>query len=400
MAIYRKDKRVDVLFWANLNPNKRGSFEDYICRLSSLCQENGVRVKFVLGDQINDSLRTLFNKYSVDYFPLSSKEFDSIWTMIGVLKNFKPQIIHLNFIGFGSPLVLLCKMMGVGKVILTDHTSTPVADGNLHRGGMWECLKRLRRRFYMERVDHFIAVSNFVGERLKRRSGIPAEKVSVIHNGVDLERFRPPADKLEKAEWKRRLFNADESVTVITYIGQLTEEKGLLVYLEAIRGMLPKHEDMLFVFVGAGPLEEHLVRYIKELKNNRVRFLGFRNDAEVILKASDLVIVPSVWQEAFGLVIGEALACGVPVIGSRIGGIPEVILDQRCGILTTPGDVDELTKAIEKLVYDNKLRDSFSAQGRKHVEKKFDLKLQVSETLKLYHHCLDKQKDQIFEKHD
>jgi len=391
MTICLKDKKIDVLFWANLNPNKKGSFEDYICRLSSFCKENGVCIKFVLGNQINDSLRTLFNKYNVDYFPLPSKELDSIWTMIGVLKSLKPKIIHFNFIGFASPLILLCKMMGVGKVILTDHTSTPVADGNLHRGGMWKWLKRGRRRFYMGRVDNFIAVSNFVGERLKRRSGIPAEKVSVIYNGVDLERFRPPSDELEKPQWKRRLFDVDESLSVITYIGQLTEEKGLLVYLEALRELLIRHEDMLFVFIGVGPLEEHLVCYIKELNNNRVRFLGFRDDAEIILRASDIVVVPSVWEEAFGLVIAEASACGVPVIGSRVGGIPEVLLDQKTGILTTPGDVEELAKVIEQLVYEKKLRDSFSAQGRKHVENNFDLRNQVSKTLNLYKHCLNKQ---------
>lgn len=87
--------------------------------------------------------------------------------------------------------------------------------------------------------------------------------------------------------------------------------------MEAIRGLLPKHEEMLFVFARAGPLERHLVRSVEEVKGNRIRFLGIRDDVEFFLKASDIVVVPSIWEEAFGLVITEALACGVPVIGSR-----------------------------------------------------------------------------------
>lgn len=391
MAILKKDKKVDIIFWANLNPNKRGSFEDYICHLASACKASGLQIRFLLGDEVNRSVSALFEKSGVDLVPLPFKELNSVRGMARILNESKPKAVHFHFIGFGSPLILLCKMMEVGKVILTDHTSTPLADGNLHRGGMWGWLKRLRRRFYMGRVDHFIAVSNFVGERLKRRSWIPAEKVSVIYNGVDLERFRPAENELEKALLKKQYFGVDRSVSVVTLIGQLTEEKGLLVYLEAIKKLLQNHDDIVFAFAGAGPLESYLLRYIEQAKNSMIKFLGFRDDAELILKASDIIVVPSVWEEAFGLVIAEASACGVPVIGSRIGGIPEVLLDQQTGIFTTPGHIDELAKAIEQLVYDKKLMEYLSGQGRKHVENKFDLKMQVSETLKLYQHCLRNQ---------
>lgn len=393
------DKKIDVLFWANLHPNKRGSFEDYICRLSSFCRENGVRIKFVLGNQINDLVRTLFNKFRVDYLLFLPKKLNSITTMIKVLRDTKPKIVHFNFIGFASPLILLCKIMGVSKVVLTDHTSTSISAGCFQNGGLFESLKNVRRRFYIGKIDHFIAVSNFVGDRLQKRNGISTGKVNVIHNGVDLERFRPPVDELEKTQWKRNNFDVDESISVVTYIGQLTEEKGLLVFLESIRKLLRNHDEIIFALAGAGPLENYLQHYIEKTKNNKIKFLGFRDDTEFILRASDIVVVPSVWEEAFGLVIAEALACGVPVIGSRIGGIPEVLLDQKTGILTTPGNVDELVKAIEQLVYDKKSRNSFSTQGRKHVENLFDLKIQVSKTLNLYQHCLGRQKDQRFEKH-
>ena len=388
MAVGTSNKEIDVLFWANINPNKRGSFEDYICRLSSFCKENGVRIKFALGNQINDTLRALFDKFSVDYLPLSSKDLNSIWTMIEVLKKFKPKIIHLNFIGFGSPLVLACKIAWVGKIILMEHSSTPVVAKPSGNNSILEYLKRIRRRFFVRRIDHFVAVSNFIAERLHKRSGVPNGKITVIYNGVDLQRFKPAENDLEKEVLKKELFGVDRSISVVTFIGQLIEEKGLPVYLECIQKLLKSHNDILFNLVGAGPLERHLIHWIDQAKNKMVRFLGFRDDGELILKASDIVVVPSVWEEAFGLVIAEALACGVPVIGSRIGGIPEVSLDKETGILTPPGDAEGLKRAIEQLIYDRELREYYSINGRKHVEKNFDIKMQVFKTMTLYQDCL------------
>jgi glycosyltransferase involved in cell wall biosynthesis len=381
------DKKIDVLFWADINPNKRGSFEDYIWRLSSFCKENGVRIKFALGNQISDSVRALFDKFCVDYFLLPSKELTSIWTMVRVFKNFKPKIIDYRFLGMGSPLIIVCKVMGVGKIIFTEHSST-LAPLHLGNGSIVGPLKRIKRRFFADRIDHFVVVSNFIAERLHKRSGVPNGKITVIYNGVDLQRFKPPENDLEKELLKKELFSVDQSVSVVTFIGQLIEEKGLLVYLESIQKLLKSHNDILFNLVGAGPLESRLIHWIDQAKNKMVRFLGFRDDGELILKASDILVVPSVWEEAFGLVIAEALACGVPVIGSRIGGIPEVLLDQKTGVLTTPGDVDELAKAIEQLVYDRELREYYSINGRKHAEKNFDIKMRVSKTICLYQNCL------------
>lgn len=275
-----QNREIDVLFWANLNPNKRGSFEDYICRLSSFCEGNGVRIKFILGNEIIELLRTLFDKFRVDYF-LLPKKLNSIPTMIKVLRDTKPKIVHFNFIGFGSPLILTCRIMGVSKIILTDHSSTLVSEKYLRDGSIWESFKRIKRRFYIGRIDHFIAVSNFVGDRLQKRNGISPGKVSVIHNGVDLERFRPPTDELEKTQWKRSFFNVGESISVVTYIGQLTEEKGLLVFLESIRKLLRNHDDIIFTLAGAGPLENYLQHYIeknkKTIRSNSLDFGMMQN---------------------------------------------------------------------------------------------------------------------------
>ena len=111
MAILKKDKKVDILFWANLNPNKRGSFEDYICHLASACKTGGLQIRFLLGEEVNPSLSALFEKFGVDFVPLPFKELNSVRAMAKILNESKPKAVHFNFIGFGSPLILLCKMV-------------------------------------------------------------------------------------------------------------------------------------------------------------------------------------------------------------------------------------------------------------------------------------------------
>lgn len=387
MEMVRASK-IDVLFWANLNPNERGSFEDYICHLASACKSEGIGIKLFLGEQINDSLKTLFVKNNVDavLFPIS--KLVPLMSMRNLLKETNTTIVHFNFIGWGAPIILLTKWMGIKKVILTDHISTSIPIKSAENRGLPASLKRLRRQFIISKIDYFIAVSNFVADRLKERSQVPINRIKVIYNGVDLDRFKPPVDDQEKIEYKRRYFEVDSSSHVITYVGQFISEKGFEVYLECVKQLLSLHSDLLFGFVGAGPLKNRLLEFVERTKSPQIRLLGFRNDVESILKASDIVVVPSIWEEAFGLVIAEASACGVPVVGSRIGGIPEVLLDGRTGILTTPGDVSELTETILRLIRDKNLRESYSRQGRKHVEKNFDIKIQVFKTINLYQSCL------------
>ena len=136
--------------------------------------------------------------------------------------------------------------------------------------------------------------------------------------------------------------------------------------------------------MGEGVLEDHIRRYINQSTTNKFMFLGLRNDVDTIFKISDLFIVPSIWEEAFGYVIAEASACGVPVIGSRIGGIPEVIIDGKTGILITPGDVNELAMSIERLIADSDLLKRFSGSGREHLRINFSIQNTPYQTVTLY----------------
>ena len=103
------------------------------------------------------------------------------------------------------------------------------------------------------------------------------------------------------------------------------------------------------------------------------RFLGLRTDLNSVLRDADIFVHPAVWQEAFGLVIAEAMATGCPVVASQIGAVPELVVDGVTGLLVPPGDSDAIAGALERLAMDPELRNRLGEAARKRAERMFDL---------------------------
>lgn len=373
--------KTDILFWAYISPEKRGSFEDYICHLSRACLKSGLKIKFVLGGKITQSVLSQFLKVKVDYHLLSENDITSNWHMFKIMRAAMPGILNLHFMGYHYMMNTVYHMMG-SKIIVTNRSSK--ARANYSGFNKLELLKKYKRKFCSRSVDHFVSVSNFVAERISSDLAIPDKKVTTIYNGVNIERFRPLRDQMEKSYLRSKYLQKDNDTFVVTFVGQLIEEKGIYILLDTMQSLIKKNDDMILVIVGAGILEDHVRRCIKHTYNNKIMFLGQRDDVDVILRISDLVVVPSIWEEAFGFVIAEASACGIPVIGSRVGGIPEVIIDGKTGILTEPGDINELKKAIELLYNDKELHKRISSAGCEHVRKNFNMHNMVDQTITLY----------------
>lgn len=374
-----KSYKTEILFWAHINPKKKGSFEDYICKLSCACLKSGLKIKFVLGDEISQPMLSLFREFKVDYIKLTRSGINSKWSMFKIVRETRPRILHLTFMDYNYMMNTVCHMMDC-RIIITDQISSV----SFTHSGFKNALRRLKSIVIASSVNHFIAVSNFVSERIFKYFSVPDKKITTIYNGVDLERFKPPGNKMEKSDLRSRCLQIDNDAFVITYVGQLIEEKGIFPLLDVMQRLVKKHDEIIFVIVGEGILEGHIRRFIKQTNSNKILFLGRRDDVDDIFKASDLAIVPSIWTEAFGFVIAEASACGIPVIGSRIGGIPEVIIDGKTGILVTPGDVNELMVAIKRLLTDRGLYKEFSRAGIMHVRDNFSIHNMVNQTVTIY----------------
>ena len=157
---------------------------------------------------------------------------------------------------------------------------------------------------------------------------------------------------------------------IILFVGALAEQKGITYLIDCMPHILKRHPWSKLQIAGRGNLEADLRKRVKDLGLEEViEFLGFQ-DRKSILKLylnASVVVVPSIWREQFGLVGPEALACGVPCVGSNIGGIPEWLHHEKSGLLVAPRSVAELSLAIEKLLEDKSLRKRYGDYGREFV---------------------------------
>jgi glycosyltransferase involved in cell wall biosynthesis len=234
-------------------------------------------------------------------------------------------------------------------------------------------------------IRRIVAISGYVKRRWPKIPGTNAQEVVVIYNGVNLNRFTPST---KTNEMKKR-FEIPSENKVITIVAHLIPEKGVDYFLEAAKLLLASEKALTFLVVGKGILQEKLLDLTNRLGiNKNVRFLGLRDDTDEILRETDVFVCPSVWNEAFGCVIAEAMGCGMPVIASRMGGIPELVEDGVTGILIPPARAEEMAKAISTLLQNNELALSMGRAGRKRAEEYFDIKMCVDKSIALYEECL------------
>lgn len=305
-----------------------------------------------------------------------------------ILDDFDPDIVHChNLLGLSAKLPLLARLQGAGTVC-TLHDfwgfclrNTAVrADGNtcddttqcrtclprIHDGRRMHIPMRLRKDFLnlaLDQVDRFIAPSRFVATRYAWAGWSP-ERLEVIPNGIDLDLFHP-AGKAGPVQAPVR----------ITYAGYFGAHKGVATLLEAL-AILPSLQPVdipsaVLQLVGEGPEQDAYSTRIKRLgMHERVRFLGkvTPEDMPAIYSRSDIVVLPSIWDENQPVCLMEAMAAGLPVVASRKGGIPEMVEHGVNGLLFGAGDAADLAGQLARLIADPGLRQEAGREGRRRVE--------------------------------
>ncbi|KEO83302.1 glycosyltransferase [Tumebacillus flagellatus] len=233
-------------------------------------------------------------------------------------------------------------------------------------------------------VDHFILVS----EAMKRdlvKVGMPKDKLSVIHNALELPEepvAHQPVTNL------RELIGVDEDVTIVGTVARLHPVKGHTYLLKAIRKIVQERQDVVFPWIGEGDLHQELEREAKELGvDSYIKFMGFRKDVPDLLPQLDVFVLPSL-SEGLSVAILEALAVGVPMIATAVGGTPEVITDGVDGLLVPSANPDALAEAVCLLVKNTELRERLAKAGQEMVFRRFALSRLVQETTDLYKNLL------------
>ncbi len=216
-------------------------------------------------------------------------------------------------------------------------------------------LKKLNR---IKKFDACFAISSFLKNNLIDYN----KKVFVVPNIVDIKKFS-------------KLKNNDNEF--ILYIGDYKISKGPHVLLEALKGTNHKAE-----FYGEGPLKKYLLKY--KTKNVKIHDKVSYNKILNLYENASIIVFPSIWPEPFGRIAIEAMAAGKPIIASNIGGIKDIVDNNKNGIMVMPGNFIELKKAIVRLMENKKLRKKLGKEGRKKAKKEFNGKKISGKVIKLY----------------
>jgi len=234
-----------------------------------------------------------------------------------------------------------------------------------------------RLRIAARLADRVVGVSEEVGEFLIREVGLPAAKVMVIRNGVDLERFAPPAGG------ERAALGVPADVPVIGTVGRLDPVKDhgtLLTAFRLVRKLVP---GAVLVIIGDGEMRPELEASVEfyGLERN-VKFLGERFDVASLLPGIDVFVLSSI-NEGLSLALLEAMACARPVVTTDVGAAATVVGDSGAGLLVPPKDPDALSTALTHILEDKKDAARMGATARRMVEERYNLRETVGAYLSL-----------------
>jgi len=227
-------------------------------------------------------------------------------------------------------------------------------------------------RLLSYRTDRIVCVSRAVQDWVFEGEGIRKGKTIVIYNGTAPFFVAPSTGSIPA--FGRRALGIPEHDTVFTVVASLTPNKGHRVLLESFAALLEEHPNATLLIVGDGPLRHELEgRAWQQKIDRKIVFTGQQTDISDLLRISDVGLLPSQSREGLGMALIEAMAAGLPVIGTNLGGIPEVIADGENGILVPLARADLLADAMKRLATDREARLRMGRRSRQIYEANFTL---------------------------
>lgn len=386
----------------------KGGSETYYFELGKLLEEHGQEVAYFSMEN-EKNIKTGNKEYFVKASDMNSKDVTKALSVIyskenkkvmeKALDEFKPDIVHIN----NFQRQLTASVIDAAKernipVVFTAHDVQAICPAILMMdpsrniceecmGGKYiNCIKKKciknsmlksvlgaiegsyyrNTKVYTEKIDYVLPPSEFYMNKLIK-DGIPKDKITYIHNFIDVDAFDVKTE--------------DDGYAL--YFGRLSREKGIINLINAFA----KLEKGTLYIAGDGPEKAEVEEVIKENKlEKRVKLLGFLNKEEMkeTVRKCKFVVVPSIWYENCPYSVIETLCTGKPVIGANIGGIPELVKDNENGFIYKYDDVNELAEKMKILFEDDKLVKKFSKQAKEIAKEQYSKENYYKKIMKIY----------------
>lgn len=371
--------RGGLAFLLSWKPTSWSTREEYFARLCRLLRQQGVQPVLVCPEPFLPQWRARLEESgaAIEICPSRTPaQQGRYFLQLGrIVRRYQVTTAHVRFYDYFSPMPWMARLWGVRHLVFTEANS-----GDWSGRGWKATAVRARTRLMCYPLARCIAVSRFVKERMVR-VGIPAGRIDVVYNGVDTEQCAPsPA---ARATLRGRLQIRPDEV-VIAVAASLLPWKNNQTLIEALAVLARRSVPAHLVIAGDGPERGRLEALAKERGvSGRCHWLGHCRDPVPVLQGCDIFALASAG-EAFGNVLAEAMACGVPVVGSRSGAIPEVVEEGVTGVLAPLQDASAFADAFARLAADPALRAAMGVRGRQRACALFSVDRAVRETFQVY----------------
>ena len=357
-----------------------GGAQKYVFDLATSL--NDFEVKVVHGEPVGELTKKLKNA-GIKTIPIGNlerdisffKELKAAWSLFKILKSEKPDIIHLNSTKIGGLGAFIGRLVGVEKIIFTAHGWAFNEDRVF-----WQKLLIKMLSWKTILLNHkTIVLSQKEYDQVIHWPFVTKDKLELIHNGIK------PINFLDKTS-ARNYFNTiiTDQDKVVGTISELHKNKGLKYAIKAIAEISKKIKDIKFIIIGEGEERPTLEKYIKQQGlENKIFLVGQVSEASRYLKAFDIFLLSSV-KEGFPFVLLEAGLAELPVISTKVGGIPEIIENNKTGILIESKDSKKIAKGLETLIENEKLQKTYGQALNNKIIKDFSFGEILKKTRELY----------------
>lgn len=363
-----------------------GGAQKYLYQLAYQAKNEGYGVVVVYGsDGLLEKKLSTANIKTIKISKLQRdinifSDIHSFFELIKIFKKEQPDIIHLNSSKMGGVGALAAKIVGIKKIIFTIHGWA----FNEPRNPISKLLIKISYLATFLLCHKIIAVSEAIKNQVTE---IPLYKL--FNKKIILIKTSIPSPLyLQKDEAKEALSrilktNISEK-TIIGGVSELHKIKGINYAIDAMAPVLKDHKNAIYIIIGEGEEKDNLNKQINKLGlSNQIKSVGFLADASKYMKAFDLFLFPSL-SEAYGLVLIEAGFAGLPIIASKVGGISEIIEDNKTGVLIHPTNVTEITHSVNHLLNNKEIANTYAKNIKKEIVIKNNLLKFYKETFSLY----------------